>query len=90
VCACVSLSSWFAAESEWSILRAPAAKALEKVPPGAVLEVLRLFEEEIAAKKVAPKNPTGLLIRACRSKVWIEPETAAPAAVAAAAAAAHS
>lgn len=62
------------AEAVYSVLRAPAEKALANVPLESVEEVLRAFEQEICKEGQHPgsvRNPTGLLIRAVRSRVWV-------------------
>ena len=64
------------AENDWSVLRAPAEKALRRLPPNVVPEVLLAFEAEMVSKGKQVRNPTGLLIQKVRSKVWVAPEAA--------------
>lgn len=78
MCVGLFVCAWLllAAETEWSVLRAPAEKALQRLPPDAVSEVLQHFEAEMRAKGDSVRNPTGLLIQKVRSRVWVAPEAA--------------
>ena len=78
MCVGLFVSVWLlpAAETEWSVLRAPAEKALQRLPPDAVAGVLQSFEAEMKAKGEGVRNPTGLLIHKVRSRVWVAPEAA--------------
>lgn len=60
------------AETEWGVTRAPAEKALRGAPPASVAYATRSFAADMEAGKVT-RNPTGLLIQALRSQVWVNP-----------------